>query len=403
MQWTGSAMQAVNIQNIKTFTAGEAIATKTVVYIKAKTSDTATILGDTFISELNPDTNSGGLNYIDLRRYTDQQGGQHTHGLMKFYSIPNYYPLEVKLYYYVHSVTGEGNHAKLYFISQSWIEKGEGGVTYNTKPTLFSGLATGDYKSINLQSGGTGWQEVDITKYIRELWEEGEQSNFRGVYFHCDSSTYGDFTNIEARELGHEAYITYTIARNDNKIYATNDNDYWKLKNIVGITMESIGEGSSGMVQVSGIVDGLSFDSSDVGTPLYACDSGGLSNFSRYSNIQRDWSSYQVGLALSTTELLLDIKQPTPFLIESFSASASFGTPKTYYIIPWARKAVYVFDQQNERGELEIERYGRNHIYRENDRGHIIEIDWSEDPGSSKITITGGGGVGVSGTLYIYE
>jgi len=414
MKWTGSALQVVNMQNIRTFTAGEAIASGRIVCLSSKTIDTADVTGDAYIDEKNADTNYGDGDYIILKRYSEVAGGQRTHALFKFDTIPNYYPLEVVFHYYVKTLTGTGNSAKLYFISESWNETDPGGVTYNTKPTLFSGFDSGnlsqDYISIDLQSNGTGWQEEDITEYIKEIWEEGNHDSFYGIYLECTSSVWSDYCSIYSREYGggdYGAYIEYTIAKSDNKIYLADEDDYYRLRNIIGVSIEAISQDSSGMVQTSGEVTGITYIGDAVlGNPIYIEDNGLTTTNERYSQICKDKHSVQVGLAIALETFSLDIKKSTPFLIETKSIGIDAGSSKYFYMVPWARTAIYKFSKGGEkRGQIRIERYGLNQADW-TDSGvdqADIRLDWQESAFNSKITFTTSAGIAVNGTLYIYE
>lgn len=200
-------------------------------------------------------------------------------------------------------------------------------ITYNTKPTSTDdvGSAHGAESTVDCGSGSTSLT-FDLTYLVRK-WKSGALNNY-GVEMFMELAS-NDGIKIYSKEAS-AAYrpvlTVYLAQETDNLLYKATYTNYFYHRSVIGIAKENISSGNSGIIQVTGVSSGHSFD--DIGSPLYLASNGGIN--SDTTNIT---SLLKLGRAVSSTQMLIEINN-SDIEIESIQETCTGTSTSKTFIAP---------------------------------------------------------------------
>ncbi len=274
--YNGTALIGNNFKLINTFEAGENITSGNIVCIKPSYTDYVAQY-DTYVDEYDPDTSYGNEEYVEVVSRT--VGDRYAYFKWDTTTWPSECNiLKAELILTVRGYTGGGSkNADLYRVTSSWDET----MTWNTP---YSGVEAVAYlaKFIGCEYRETYGAVItgntmtwDIT-YLARQWKSGNLTNYGLVVltdealdtilnFYSSENTTSDTYKPKIRIYGYN--------QTDAKIYKAKNDDYLFCRSIVGVATETITSGNSGKIQIGGIVENITTDST--GGKIYLSSTSG--------------------------------------------------------------------------------------------------------------------------------
>ena len=398
-------LRTTGLKLLHSFTAGEAITAGRLIQYGLPSETTVYTSADAGTREDNADvTYNGDTSDMYLGKTV---GADEREVYLKFRDtdLPTRFIWKATLYIHQYQQTGAGGTFKLYSISADWAETT---ITWNNIPATFADSVVPYTDSYTLDDNNE-WHSIDITQQIRNIWAEGR--TWYGFRLKAATSA-GTQSGVNSKEYPtadtYKAYIIFEHLPYDEKIYHGDYSSYMGCRNLIGTAAEAISDGNAGKVQVggkatnaSGINAGMEYQ------PVYLRGANGeigIHGGAYNEYIRKTEWSVEVGNALSTTELLINIRKLEPFLIEKLtSISITTGNTETFYVPPWASKIVFKYDMTTtgDQGIATVYRHELNSVVVEKDANETFTMDWTNAKGTN-FTLSPTNTT-ITGTLYIYE
>ncbi|MCP4230648.1 MAG: DNRLRE domain-containing protein [bacterium] len=137
---------------------------------------------DTFVSSGSPNTNYGYMEYM----YVGNIGGTILQSLIQFTQLDGYIdtPVNSAILHLYFEVSVQITGCTLYMdrITEDWIEKDDGGVTWNTKPGVAGAPESYEYPTYTYRV----WEEFDVTGFVSD-WLDGVYDNYGWLIYTTDN------------------------------------------------------------------------------------------------------------------------------------------------------------------------------------------------------------------------
>jgi hypothetical protein len=360
---TGTELGAGNVEVIaQKFTAGESLTADKFVCFKLGTkTDSIDDNGDSEVNDDDPDTNLGTAEnmMVGYENKGGVEGNNYYHeAFIKFENIPsNIQSATLKIYIYQIYRNDPYNGGASFDIDL--VVKGldadftESTITWNNKPAASTTAGT---EIINGSS--YNWVSIDVSDYFVALQRSG--GTFYGFKLMATSHP-GHWFRMYSEEYASEANqprIEFVLEGTDGKVYLADRDAYETSRFVIGKTIEAADAEDPVTVQVSGIMDNLSFNTDGIGYPAMLTDAGAAGMTSIPRIIDYTKRNVELGTILSTSTIIFNPKFNDELLISTDTATFS-GTNEGLGVYHWdatvyppvlARKAIIDYTASNGRG-----------------------------------------------------
>jgi len=277
-----------------------------------------TITKDAYVWQRNPTTNYGTATVVKIGFEGSgsdwyQMKGYIWFDILKPYNINS----SVKLRLYQDNVVGDTS-INIYRVTQTWIESGDGSITWNAQPTN-DGVVWGS----GVLTGSGQYLEIDITN-LYWCWKLDVHPNY-GIMISGGSAGSNNYVQLKSKEFGEGVYTPHWSVigiKDASKVYRAGVTNDYQCHNYIGIAAESVDTDDTPIsIQTFGINPNQA--SLIAGSDYFIDSIYGITSVAPSGNVLK------IGKALSTTTLLM--AQPThSFYSEFFITSTS----PAYYFVP---------------------------------------------------------------------
>ena len=338
--FNGTTADATGTRAIENFVIGETVTAGQLVCLPSKTIALAQadfVTDVAWTDPANPDTAQGGSGssfYV----------GYNASGMMRSYikfdfagappSLPNWNNVD-KVTLSLAVVSDSANTGRIilfYLVAGDWSEST---ITHNNQP----GQTGSPLYKYTLPATVPNPLEIDITELYKAM---EQQSGNYGLIIKTGES-WAATENIRFSGNG----ISITYIKNDvletNPVYLANYADYNKVKNILGIALDSGNAGDTIRVQTSGVYAGDFTAGED-----YYLQANAAIGANATAVLTGYWQP-KIGRAKSSTELIIDIEMNRNFIRSitydlGLTKSGTSSTTPSFYVPRQAKECIITFD-----------------------------------------------------------
>lgn len=382
------------------FTAGEDLtAHKFVCFKVGSNSQILNATQDSYVRQFNPDSNYGTEElYIGSVDGALQDNSREAY--VKFASLPaNIATCSFNLINYQN--LSSDLEISLYTLDADFDETT---ITWNNAPA--STLIAGSAKTITTE-GTITW---DITSTILGIQRTG--GTFYGLAIKVTGGSVNQWFRAGSTEVETVSYLSITQEGTNGKVYLADRDSYALSRFVIGKTLAAADADATVNVQIAGIMSDLSFSSSYVGYPAMLTDSGAAGMTSLPRIIDKDKRNVELGMILSTTEIMFNVNRGSDFYISSETPTLT-GSTTTYtvnvYPPLFARHARIEYYGVNSGGVLQ----GLTSVFKDSNQVQKeyspkvgeLQLNWSSTINKIVITFTGEANWNITptATVWYYE
>lgn len=342
-----SVLQSTNQVITQTFTAGENLtANKFVCFKVGSNISNKEDNSDSWVRQNNADTNYGTDHDLWCGHVDGEYGDLHREVYLKFQTLPTNISAASLNIYCFNRYGSDTLTVQLYSLDADFDQST---ITWNNAPA--STIISGATKNVAYNDDGKWWS-IDITAYMVGL--QRTSGTFYGLRIVPDGASFQwvKFHSYDAEEAL-VPYISFTQEGTDGKVYLADRDSYALSRFVIGKTLEAKDTDEAVNVQVAGIMDNLSFDTSEVGYPAMLMDDGGAGMTSLSRIIEKNSRNVELGMILSISQIMFNVNKGSDFYISSKTATVTGATTSyTSSVYPplFARKAIVEFSGTNSRG-----------------------------------------------------
>jgi len=424
---------ASNYQFCQQYTAGEDISAGKLCCIKGTVEtycnhsdadhNTAIVSADTYVYEASPDSNYGN----DTLLLVGDDGGYSYRIYMKIDTSKgiDWYKTQkvlLKLKLIFNELTSNPPAIEVHRVTADWSEST---ITWNNQPSYDTFV----WAKLNLTtSSSTGvYYDIDITE-LYKMWDRGSADggfNNYGIVLLISGLPYGklQFGSKERTgggEYDQKPYVEITSEfDSDGKAYLASNNDYNKVKNIIGIALEDKSAGET--IKIMSLTDGSEVDGNYTkGRIYYLADDEGTLNYYLTPKPSDKWA-VKVGVGKGSKLLIQTDKMPKfirSFTYDDFENNSSVTivapTQASMLVVTYEIKIDFTTVDPWTKGQLilyrdritDVTNYDTENAY--SDEVYVsVRAQWDTNaPGNGNVTISASSNKTIlegSATIYFYE